>query len=205
MSAVASIASFVKNPPASEADLAKLRASLPGPAPDDWLAILRVTNGGEGYVGEDFVRLYSTEQVAKVKETLAPVEVPGVVLIGSTGGGTAYTYDYRGGGALEHLRVAEEEGGVGVGGGAPDLVDATMLDDPAGSHHRQPVGDGERLLVVVGDHECGDPLLGEDRAQIGGEPLPEAGVERGERFVEEQQPGPYGEAAGQRHPLALAA
>lgn len=99
MSALEAVASFVKNPPASEAALAKLRAALPGPPPDDWLALLRGMDGGEGYVGEDFVRLYSVEQVLKVKETLAPVEVPGVILIGSTGGGVAYGYDYRGGGA----------------------------------------------------------------------------------------------------------
>lgn len=99
MSALEAVASFVKRPPATEAELAKLRAALPSPLPDDWLAVLRAMNGGEGYVGEDFVRLYSIEQVLKVKETLAPVEVPGIVLVGSTGGGTAYAYDFRGGGA----------------------------------------------------------------------------------------------------------
>lgn len=99
MSALEAVASFVKNGPASEDDLARLRAALPGPAPDDWLALLSAMNGGEGYVGEDFVRLYSIDDVLKVKATLAPVEVPGIVIIGSTGGGVAYAYDFRRGGA----------------------------------------------------------------------------------------------------------
>ena len=43
------------------------------------------------------------------------------------------------------------------------------------------------------------------RAQVGGEPFAQAGVEGGERLVEQQQPGLDGQRPGQRDPLPLAA
>ena len=73
-------------------------------------------------------------------------------------------------------------------------------------HHRHPVGDRERLLVVVGDHQRGGPGLarGSSRRSVG-EPLAQPGVEGGQRLVEQQQPGLDGERTGQRDPLPLAA
>ena len=101
--------------------------------------------------------------------------------------------------------VAEEQRGLGVGRGAPHLGDRALLDDPAGPHHREPVGDRERLLVVVGDHQRGGAGRAQDRAQVGGEPLAQPGVERRQRLVEQQQPRLDGQRAGQRDPLPLAA
>ena len=76
---------------------------------------------------------------------------------------------------------------------------------PAGAHHRHPVGDRERLVVVVGDEQRRGALGPQDVAQVGGEPLAQAAVERRQRLVEQQQPGPDGQRPGQRDPLALAA
>ena len=80
-----------------------------------------------------------------------------------------------------------------------------LLHDPAVAHHRHPVGDGERLLVVVGDHQRGGAGRAQDLAQVDGEPLAQAGVEGGERLVEQQQPRLDGQRPGQRDPLPLAA
>ncbi len=107
--------------------------------------------------------------------------------------------------ALEHPRVAQEQGGGGVGGCRPHVGHRPLLHDPALAHHHQPVGDGERLLVVVGDQERGGARRGEDVAQLTGQPFPHPGVERGERLVEQQQPRLGGQRAGQRDPLPLAA
>ena len=49
------------------------------------------------------------------------------------------------------------------------------------------------------------PLVGEDPAQVAGQPLAQPGVERGERLVEEQQPRAHGQAARQGDALPLAA
>ena len=43
-------------------------------------------------------------------------------------------------------------------GAAPDLLDRAGLDEPSGAHHRHPVGDRERLVVVVGDQQRGRAL-----------------------------------------------
>ena len=105
----------------------------------------------------------------------------------------------------EDSRVAEEQRRLGVGRLAPDLGDRTLLDDPAGPHHRHPVGDGERLLVVVGDHQRGGAGRPQDVAQVGGQAFAQAGVEGRQRLVEQQQARLGGERPGQGDALALAA
>ena len=107
--------------------------------------------------------------------------------------------------AVEHPGVAEEERRRRVDGSAPDVVDRALLHDPAVPHHRDPVGDRERLLVVVGDHQGGGPGRAKDPAQLGRQPLAQAGVEGGQRLVQQQQPGLHGQRPGQRDPLPLAA
>ena len=57
--------------------------------------------------------------------------------------------------AGEHGRVAEELRRPGVGRPAPHLVERAALHDPPVAHHGHPVGDGERLLLVVGDQHRG--------------------------------------------------
>ena len=74
-----------------------------------------------------------------------------------------------------------------------------------GPHHRQPVRDGERLLVVVGDHQRGGAGGQQDLAQVDGEPLAQRRVQRGQRLVEQQQPGLHRQRTGQGDPLPLAA
>ena len=86
-----------------------------------------------------------------------------------------------------------------------DLARRADLLDPAVVHHRDPVGDLHRLLLVVGDQHRGHALLvvqpAQPRAQLGAD----GGVERAERLVEQQHLRLDGERAGERHPLALAA
>ena len=84
-------------------------------------------------------------------------------------------------------------------------VRLVALHDRPALEHRDPVGDRERLVLVVRDEDRGragrrehvDDLAPHARAQLD--------VERGERLVEQHERGPRGERAGERDPLALAA
>ena len=87
---------------------------------------------------------------------------------------------------------------VDVGLGA-DLL------DPAGVHDDDPVGDRERLGLVVGDVDrglAGPPLEVEDRVL---ERVAQVPVERRQRLVEQQHARVGRQDAGQRDPLLLPA
>ena len=81
----------------------------------------------------------------------------------------------------------------------PDLL------DPTGIHHDDPIGDRERLGLVVRDVDgglAGLALEVEDRVF---ERVPQVPIERGQRLVEQEHRRVGGEDPGQRDPLLLAA
>src|SRR3954453_15557430 len=97
--------------------------------------------------------------------------------------------------------LADERGGRVV----VDLRRPAHLLDPARPHDDDPVGELERLLLVVGDEDGGQahPLV--QLPQPAPQLLPDLGVQRAERLVEQQHPGLDRERPGQRYALALAA
>ena len=72
-------------------------------------------------------------------------------------------------------------------------------------HHRDAVGQHQRLFLVVGDEDRGqaEPALQAAHLELHG--LAQLAVERAERLVEQQQPRVEDDGAGQRHALLLAA
>jgi hypothetical protein len=82
--------------PASPSSIEALKAALPFALPADYAQFLLQANGGEGHVGESFLRLWSVEELL---ERQLPAEiaeyVPGLFLVGSNGGGEAYALDFR--------------------------------------------------------------------------------------------------------------
>ena len=72
-------------------------------------------------------------------------------------------------------------------------------------HHHDAVGHRERLLLVVGDEDGGDAQALLQAADLAAQAHAHARVERGERLVEQQQPGRGGERARDRDALLLAA
>src|SRR2546427_753424 len=107
--------------------------------------------------------------------------------------------------ARQEIRDADEVGDEVGAGPRVDLLWAPDLLDPAVPHHRDAVGDRERLLLIVGDVEGRDPEVLLDPADLAAKTEPDLRVERRERLVEQEDLRAAGERAGERDPLLLAA
>ena len=88
---------------------------------------------------------------------------------------------------------------------AVDLLRRAELLDPAEVHHRDQVGRGHRLGLVVGHVDRGVAILVVQAADLEAHLLAQVGVEVRERLVEQQGLGLDHQRAGQRHALLLAA
>ncbi len=99
----------------------------------------------------------------------------------------------------------EQHPGVGVLGGGEERAGRAGLDDAAGLHHRDAVGDAADDAEIVGDEEHRHALglldVGEERQDLG----LDGDVESGGRLVGDQHVGAVGERHRDHHPLALAA
>src|SRR5699024_4453993 len=80
----------------------------------------------------------------------------------------------------EGRRLRIDRGGPHLGGGAD-------LNELAGAHERDPVGDGERLVLVVRDVQRSGAGGAEDVAELAGEVLTQVAIEGGEGFVQEEE------------------
>lgn len=93
MLSLESMPEFVPNEGVSEDSLSLLTVEFPG-LPADYLSFLRMTNGGEGFVGNEYVLLWRPEEIKQFNlEYEAHVYAPAFLLIGSNGGGEAYAFD----------------------------------------------------------------------------------------------------------------
>jgi len=64
--------------------------------PDDYLAFLKTSNGGEGFVGNNYVMLWKIDELSSMNRSYeTEVNAPGLLLFGSNGGGEAYGFDTR--------------------------------------------------------------------------------------------------------------
>ena len=92
----AGLANFIKKPPAIAEALSELRTAVQYPLSDDYLELLRAMDGGEGFVGKQYVRFYSVDQVLLIRRALGEAQLADdLVVIGSDGGGEALAYDFR--------------------------------------------------------------------------------------------------------------
>ncbi len=104
----------------------------------------------------------------------------------------------------EHDRAGEvgDEGGGGSGG---DVVRGAALDDPPGVEDADLVAQERGLGEVVGDEQGGHARLAEDGRDLTAGARARAGVESGERLVEQQHIRRARQRAGERDPLPLSA
>ncbi len=101
--------------------------------------------------------------------------------------------------------AADEIGDETIGRALVEILLRADLADAALAHDDEPVGHGQRLLLVVRDHDGGEAELALQLADLDADVLPQLGVEVGERLVEQQDVGPDRQRAGERHALLLSA
>jgi len=83
---------------APQAAIDALQRWAGGPLPESYLNLLKITNGAEGSVAEHggYLMLWPAEKVPEYNEGYCAGEfVPGLILIGSNGGGEAFALDTR--------------------------------------------------------------------------------------------------------------
>jgi SMI1 / KNR4 family (SUKH-1) len=84
------------NPGASAAVLEAAQRALQHTLPSDYANFLRASNGGEGFVGDNYLALWKAEELKQLNdEYQVPEYAPGLLLFGSDGGGEAYAFDTR--------------------------------------------------------------------------------------------------------------
>ena len=90
------LAEFHGKPPASIAALARGGEHLRFPLPDDYARLLQQMNGGEGFIGKNYLQLWSVQDfMAQNTGTYYAEAAPGLLRFGSNGGGEAFAFDIR--------------------------------------------------------------------------------------------------------------
>ena len=85
---------FNRNPPASPSSLAAIQQVGGVPLPSDYLAFLAEVDGGEGFIGENYLMLWRADELISFNQDNKKNQyAPGLFVIGSTGGGEAFAYD----------------------------------------------------------------------------------------------------------------
>lgn len=82
------------NGPAEIPDIDGLRAHLGGALPESYIQFLRAHDGGEGFVGDNYIVFWKAEELVQFNrgyetETYAP----GIFLFATNGGGEGYGFD----------------------------------------------------------------------------------------------------------------
>ena len=106
---------------------------------------------------------------------------------------------------VEEVGLADEVGDEAVDGALVDVLGRADLLHPPVRQDRDAVGHGERLFLIVGHEDEGDPRLLLELLELDAHGLAKLEVEGRQGLVEEQHLGPRGQRPGQRHPLLLAA
>jgi hypothetical protein len=89
-------AKFDANPPASHDAVARCQANLKFPLPADYVQFLEQMNGGEGFVGDNYLMVWRVEDLIQAnKDLFVDVAAPELLLFGSDGGGEAFAFDTR--------------------------------------------------------------------------------------------------------------
>lgn len=84
------------NPGASGEELRDAMVSVGRSFPLDYEQFLRKHNGGEGFVGDNYLVLWRAEELSTFnREYGVDLNAPGLLLFGSNGGGEGYGFDAR--------------------------------------------------------------------------------------------------------------
>jgi len=82
------------DPPASPDIVEGLSSSFGVALPRDYLDFLRRHNGGEGFVGDNYIVFWKAEELVDFnREYEVEKYAPGILMFGSDGGGEGYGFD----------------------------------------------------------------------------------------------------------------
>lgn len=82
------------NPPAEPEAIDRLSKSLGFSLPRSYIEFLKVHNGGEGFIGENYIILWRAEELTDFnREYEVTTYAPGIFLFASDGGGEGYGFD----------------------------------------------------------------------------------------------------------------
>jgi cell wall assembly regulator SMI1 len=83
-------------PGASDSAIEQAETELGWKMPQDYRDFLLKKNGGEGLIGDNYLILWSAEDLAQFNKDYEVLEyAPGLILIGSDGGGEGFAFDVR--------------------------------------------------------------------------------------------------------------
>jgi hypothetical protein len=83
-------------PGVDEVILEKVTLSLSVTLPQDYIDFLRYSDGAVGFIGENFLQLWSINELESLNKGFGANEfTPGYFLFGSDGGGEGYGFDFR--------------------------------------------------------------------------------------------------------------
>jgi hypothetical protein len=89
------LSEFASNEKATNEAIAHLGALYPA-LPETYMSFLMDKNGGEGFVGDDYVILWRADEIERFnREYEVSIYAPTLLLFGSNGGGEAYAFDTR--------------------------------------------------------------------------------------------------------------
>lgn len=88
--------SCILNLGASDEAIDDAASSIGYSLPTDYVGFLRSHNGGEGFVGANYLILWTVQELAAFnREYEVEKYAPGILLFASSGGGTCYGFDTR--------------------------------------------------------------------------------------------------------------
>jgi hypothetical protein len=90
------LARFDRNVNASKEVLDRMEREIGLRLPDDYRAFMERSNGGEGFLGKQYLILWRAEQIVPFNHDYQVNEyAPGILLFASSGGGEAFAFDTR--------------------------------------------------------------------------------------------------------------
>lgn len=87
---------FAAKDGAKEDVIAEVESALQWSFPTDYKEFFEKINGGEGFIGENYLILWAVEELVQFNNEYEVQDyAPGLVLFGSDGGGEGYAFDTR--------------------------------------------------------------------------------------------------------------
>jgi hypothetical protein len=82
--------------PAKDEDILSFENASGKKLPGDYIELLKITNGGEGFIGDNYLILWGIEELISQNESYeVELNAPGLLIFGTDGGGEAFGFDTR--------------------------------------------------------------------------------------------------------------